>query len=1353
MMRILCHFQTRAASFLASLFIRRVGLALALALLPSVAPAQENIIPEGVFTVGATTLDDRGRPWAYVAVISPEEQTLEGRELAVYVKPAAADAPGDFTRQGVLTPATDKALAAAYLDRAARLGGDRDEISAQVLSLWRMARYPNYLASLHDPREPGDPPWPNDPPQPGEPVTGEQVAQVLARATTDAGFRNLLRLTSLGSPAFAMFQGRAWAGLLPVDVGQPVTIELRLREGGVDTGVIGRVALVAGQPLPLPPPGAPVQVPDLTPSGDLNIHLRWATPDELRRYSLLAMGYNVYRVAKNLVDASPEPLGTEDLLQYAETSPDEVKRLNQGAILPSKLFSEADVARFDAVTGGDAETLFFTDDNGRLERDGAGQVIGVPFEDCAEYYYFVTARDPLGRDGLASLAGLARAERRLAPQVPQFTKAEAEILPATDGAPQTYQVAVSWRPSAPTGAPVTRYELLRGIGGNLPDELKGKHPHQFPPTLPPLVTGRPDINNGALLEFQRPEYLVPFKQLRVETVTSGGATQLKLVDTSGGAPVERLFPADGPLTWTDTEPVNRPGSPVAGRTVWYAVRAVYESDCTRRISSPGPPSYAAFRAPEAPPLPASACYQGNNLPFGVAIVVSNQSLPGQAVDGEYRVIAQCVRSNDGVTSARFTLRGTLPGGTPYEEIRTVAFPEASMPGLDDTLVSEQFVITGVASFTNVTLGCTITTTTGQERTSSPASISAFNNAPGEGAASVQFASGGYSLAELPPAGPLLNSIRTSTTINTTATRIQGTNLVMAPVNFPVLPAFSPEVDQSALSVLLERNGVALGAGRLAAGKVVVRGDFTGPVTARLLGVYVTHGGDGCVHQRRAADNGIAPVTLALCLTPGTVEHRVYRTISDGEPRLIAQDESPYSTEPGAANQVFVVDDALPAVTGRVEYFGQLVNRDGNASPLFPLLECPITLVAPLPTPALSEPRPKYNAAGEACMELTWFCPPPGVERFKVFIEQQGSSFLYAQFLPLPAALAAHRTLALPIQPRSGPSFGPVLREIAHLGTLAESINLPQHALSLFSKGASTRQFYTPRVGPTGEGVEVIGSGPSFTLQVPIAKNLKYRVWLRAVGPTGGVSPASRAWDFTWRAPRLAPTAEDPQIDWPARELPPVYGGAAFNPPLRVNEEAFPPVSEGVPGFVWPDNSGGRYQRGVLIARKFVSEKDVFVRNVDPAQEGWTNGPGAPFQAVRLEANSPLLAEADINPNRWLASPADDPSSRALPAVLYRRQVPSEDYPEPAGDVIQVSPLIEHIAWERAAGFDTSAATIYDPFIGVVTEKQPNGDVGVHFYLLDTQPVIRGARYEYFLVRFAPNGEIKDIINAGTTDIL
>ena len=158
-------------------------------------------------------------------------------------------------------------------------------------------------------------------------------------------------------------------------------------------------------------------MPDLKSTGHLNIKLRWALPDELRRLSLLSLGFNLWRMPESFAVANgydARPPTTAALLQLAGGPSPEVKRVNTGTLLATKVFSAADVADFVA----DPDTALAVDDNGRA--------LGTPFADGQQLRYFVTARDLLGRDGLVSPGRLAVACHRLPPPVPAGLRVRCE---------------------------------------------------------------------------------------------------------------------------------------------------------------------------------------------------------------------------------------------------------------------------------------------------------------------------------------------------------------------------------------------------------------------------------------------------------------------------------------------------------------------------------------------------------------------------------------------------------------------------------------------------------------------------------------------------------------------------------------------------------------------------------------------------------------------------------------------------------------------------------------------------------------------------------------------------------------
>jgi hypothetical protein len=91
------------------------------------------------------------------------------------------------------------------------------------------------------------------------------------------------------------------------------------------------------------------------------------------------------------------------------------------------------------------------------------------------------------------------------------------------------------------------------------------------------------------------------------------------------------------------------------------------------------------------------------------------------------------------------------------------------------------------------------------------------------------------------------------------------------------------------------------------------------------------------------------------------------------------------------------------------------------------------------------------------------------------------------------------------------------------------------------------------------------------------------------------------------------------------------------------------------------------------------------------------------------------------------------------------------FPRVSGDLVQVSPLIDRIPWKQEPP-DRSFKIIYIPDrLFAIRDEQANGVFRGTIYLRDQQPVVRGARYRYFLVRFLPNGEVDQIIQAGEVE--
>jgi hypothetical protein len=93
----------------------------------------------------------------------------------------------------------------------------------------------------------------------------------------------------------------------------------------------------------------------------------------------------------------------------------------------------------------------------------------------------------------------------------------------------------------------------------------------------------------------------------------------------------------------------------------------------------------------------------------------------------------------------------------------------------------------------------------------------------------------------------------------------------------------------------------------------------------------------------------------------------------------------------------------------------------------------------------------------------------------------------------------------------------------------------------------------------------------------------------------------------------------------------------------------------------------------------------------------------------------------------------------LPCVLYRRQADSADaVPRvPDGqkrDWIQVTPMLEDIAFEPAGAANEGKTIIHDPWFAM--PEPATNDQPAELFLVDRQPVVRGHAYQYALVLFS-----------------
>jgi hypothetical protein len=421
------------------------GLGVAFTVLAMTLSAQDGVGPM-VYTIGTTWREmPANKDWAYLLWLGSNPSLVGGQTFALYSKTGDASAAGPYKRVAIVGLQTDIRVINPLLQRAAALGENLGALDVDINAL-----FGKFV--------------------PSNSVSGAEKISAVLRGTVgdEEHFSRMILLARL-HPSVAMSLGLAHAE--PIGPGI-TTFEIRQFDQAQqkDISVIGRVTVEAGNPTVLPPPGPPVQVPQAAARGDLNIQLRWAVPDDLRRLSLLQHGFNVWRVRRDFAEDSSRkwqltpPAASALFSSLASTTA--VFRVNQNPLLVSKQFAATNVANFDP-TNGDARTVFTIDDNNRGRP-------GVPpyspdFTNGASFYYFVSARDILGRDGLVSTGTPVTVCDQLPPDALTHVEVVNDYVYDIGTATTKHSLRINWQ--QPTNGPgsdetIVRYWIYRWTNVN-----------------------------------------------------------------------------------------------------------------------------------------------------------------------------------------------------------------------------------------------------------------------------------------------------------------------------------------------------------------------------------------------------------------------------------------------------------------------------------------------------------------------------------------------------------------------------------------------------------------------------------------------------------------------------------------------------------------------------------------------------------------------------------------------------------------------------------------------------------------------------------------------------------------------
>jgi hypothetical protein len=397
-----------------------VGLCMASVLARAQAPLSNLVV-----TVGTTIQDTNGNNWAYVLIGSPQPQLLAGKQFAIYAKPGAATNSGTYSLRGTIFQQTKPPAVTALLNQSVALGENLESLGTALDTLLQ-----------------------SNPGIPNLPLSQKVLASFQA-AATNADTAAFLGLLAHVNPGLTLCAGQGFSEV----ISNVTTYEVRevILATGAAGQVVGQVTITPGSPIVLPAPGYPFQVVSNSAIDNLRVRLRWGTSPAFRRLSLLSFGFNVWRI----------PLATAVADGFNTTSPTVAQLYSNPNFTMANLSPVIAAKDFNLGTGAgtaddpaDQTTYFFSDKNGSTGLSNGPP----PFKDGEQFYYFVTARDVLGRDGLVSQGGVGIACRRIPPQAPAGVVVNNNFT--TQPADQQF-LSVSWQPDVNTNDQVTQYWIYR----------------------------------------------------------------------------------------------------------------------------------------------------------------------------------------------------------------------------------------------------------------------------------------------------------------------------------------------------------------------------------------------------------------------------------------------------------------------------------------------------------------------------------------------------------------------------------------------------------------------------------------------------------------------------------------------------------------------------------------------------------------------------------------------------------------------------------------------------------------------------------------------------------------------------
>lgn len=1117
--------------------------------------AQSSLEEPLILSVG-THVESEGTTYAYLSWQETAEGALGDSPIAIYRKDGLAEDPTLYSRQAIIRPFTDPAIIASLLEMGQNLNDDLGVLENSVDELYgEVLENTETMTSL-----------------------SQKIAALQQAAQADLNLRDTLLWLGRAHPSINLALGRSYAQ--PFDSEEPVTYEIRQWDPVAyeSREPIGRITVDPTDREPfLPRPAKPIAVDDGGPRGHLSARFIWSTPDNLRLVAPLHFGYNLYRVDETYAETNnwhTNPPNREDFF-----TSEEVYQVNQAPVLPSSILSEPEAQAAAQEVGPESLNFFVHDDNRRFHD-------GEPFEDGDTFYYFLAARDVVGRPGQLSEGKRVVMCHRMPPNPPARVSVENDYRYDADSSEEHQYLKVTWDPAS--GGEADYYLVYRFDSIN-------------------------QMQSATVADYETVDF------------QASGPIPADAVDDSGNL----SFVDDG--TSGAPAAAGAPGTNEYGRTFYYTVRALRESDCAGLLSGHSPPKWGVLRQRAGP-----EGADGTIATYDYVIDVEPPSEIGSGTQVDAASDRQIIQ---------LTLERNHPG------IEWAAFRLEPPTDVQDR------VPYGAQDFGR------------------------FYFPPGANEVSVTFINPAQSV--LPNSQPFFFA------------KAGGQGLVAeeASVHFDSLRDYASTGFDGRPANLIFDAELSEGYG------------LPGGASSFHISVDPTSGSINCPRIR--IDRNAADLIA---------EWRFYRRLNGGELELVHQT----MRDPAEEGELTWDDCSLPARGGNLCYYVQALDDEGNPGPINRLGCIDATPTQPLPKPML-HPIRSVGEMNQPAAEITWFASPEGVERFEVFIALDDG----VPPIDLGGELSPRRNNS-PIR---------------------------------FSEFPDT-DFYVYDTGRVGTRLRA--DGPEFSIEAMLPAGPEYTVAVRAVSagpreslaPTGGRAaiPARASGKlgnrerYRWTVPEDEP---GPLVPWPA-----LYMSA-----LAEDEELSLAVRA-----VSPEAGIGVRIGEFRFFFEYNEDEETIVEMPHNYPYPLPDGLDPNDAVYNLFGDATLFDLSGQTKDRSL-----------LPAALYRYQLPSELYPEVGGDFVQVSPLVQEIAYESFADADHRPLpselenafsyfnqfqgrgynVLQDPFVAARDRDNfdPLTDENTHeLVLLDSQPVVMGAKYRYVLVRFDESGEIDRILPAEPIEI-